>query len=155
MKIKNYEWNGFGFPIIFDELAAIKMKGKLIPDIDCADVAAPIIEFICTSQDLPLSGNQVKFIRYHLGMTLCEFSIFMGVAYRSVMRWEDRKKSSAQIDESTEINFRIKVLKKLHSDKNIINKVIEKVVECLASKKAFNYKNLKPLRLTKARLNIF
>lgn len=147
MKIKNYEWNGFGFPIIFDELPAIKMKGELVPDIDWTEVATPIIQFICTSQDLPFSGNQVKFIRHHLDMTLREFATFMGVTHQSVMRWEEREKSSAHIDENSEIIFRIKVLKKLHSDKSIINKIIEKVGESSALGKSANYKAFKPLRV--------
>lgn len=147
MKIKNYEWNGFGFPIIFDELPAIKMKGELVPDVDWAEVATPLIQFICTSQDLPFSGNQIKFIRHHLNMTLREFATFVGVTHQSVMRWEEREKSSAHIDENTEIIFRIKILKKLHSDKGTINKIIEKVGESSNLGKLANYKAFKPLRV--------
>ena len=147
MTLKNYEWNGFGFPIVFDELPAIKIKDEIVPDVDWVEVAIPLIRFICSSQDLPFSGNQIKFIRHHFGMSLREFAGFVGVTHQSVMRWEEHDKSSAHVDENTEIIFRIKVLKKLQSGKKSIDKIIDKIGLITVTSKSHKYKVFKPLRV--------
>lgn len=127
MKIKNYHWNGFGFPVVFSELPAIKIRGELVPDVDLSQFAKPLIQIICAKQIVPLSGNQVKFIRNHLNMSLREFAKFMDVKHQSVMRWEKKAKSAARIDINTEIVLRLKILKELNSDAQSIEDVVDKV----------------------------
>jgi transcriptional regulator with XRE-family HTH domain len=146
MKIKNYEWNGFGFPIVFEELPGVKLRGELVPDVNWDEIAKPIVQFICGSQEVPFSGNQVKFIRMHLGMSLREFAKFMGVTHQSVMRWEEKAKAIAHIDAHTEIVMRIKVLKALHSDSKTIDQAVEKVEE-VEKFKGTTYKQFKPLHV--------
>ena len=146
MKIKNYEWNGFGFPVVFDELPAIKLHGELVPDVDFKEIAKPIVQFICVAQQVPFSGNKVKFIRMHLGMSLREFAKFMGVTHQSVMRWEENGKSPAHIDLHIEIVMRIKVLKILGSNLEGINKVVENI-EAVDNFKSANYKHFKAMKI--------
>jgi DNA-binding transcriptional regulator YiaG len=147
MKIKNYEWNGFGFPIIFDQLPGIKMRGKLIPDIDMEIFSKPLIEFICANQDIPLSGNQVKFIRNYFGMSLREFAKTMNIKHQSVMRWEEKKQSAARIDVNTEIVLRLMILKKLKSKALSIKLVVDKIDNIETFESAGHYKQFKPLRV--------
>lgn len=150
MKIKNYHWNGFGFPVIFHELPAIELRGELVPDIDFNQFAEPLIQIICAKQPIPLSGNQVKFIRNHLNMSLREFAKFMNVTHQSVMRWEEKSKSAARIDVNTEIVFRLKVLKKINGDAEAIEEVVEKAQHTEELKPPTNYvSSFKPIRLPK------
>lgn len=142
MKIKNYEWNGFGFPIVFEELPAIRVRGELVPDVDWEMLVRPVVQLICTSQDVSFSGNQVKLVRHCLGMNLRNFAKFVGVTHQSVMRWEERGKSSARISAHTEIVTRIKILKALKSSPAEINKAIEKVEHV---GKPQNYRQIQPL----------
>lgn len=147
MKIKNYQWNGFGFPVIFSELPAIELRGEIVPDVDFNQFAKPLIQIICTKQEFPLSGNQVKFIRNHLEMSLRDFAKFMNVTHQSVMRWEGKKKLAARIDVNTEFVMRIKVLKALHSNAASIKAAVERVNEGARLETAANYKKFKPVRV--------
>jgi DNA-binding transcriptional regulator YiaG len=146
MKIKNYEWNGFGFPVIFEELPAIKLRGELVPDVDLNEVAKPLIQFICIAQKVPFNGNQIKFIRMHLGMSLREFAKFMSVTHQSVMRWEENSKAPAHIEPHTEIVMRIKVLKILGSNSEVINQAVDNV-EDVDNFKSASYKQFKAMKI--------
>lgn len=145
--LKNYEWMGYGFPVIFNELPAVKIRGELVPDIDFSEYEKPLIEFICANQNIPLSGNQVKFIRNYLGMSLREFAKLLNVKHQSIMRWEARKNSAAQIDVNTEIVMRIKILKKIGVKQSAINLVLDKVDHIEEFELAGNYRKFVPLRV--------
>lgn len=148
MKIKNYQWNGFGFPVVFSELPAVKIRGELIPDVDLNQFAKPLILIICSKQLAPLSGNQVKFIRNYLNMSLREFAKFMDVTHQSVMRWEKKTKSAARIDINTEIVLRLKILKELNSDAQSIKEVVDKVQHTEDLKPTPDYvQNFLPIRV--------
>lgn len=147
MKIKNYRFEGFGFPVIFDELPAVKVRGELVPDVDFDKYAKPLIEHICARQDVPLSGNQVKFIRNYFGMSLREFAKMLNVTHQSVMRWESRKQSAAQIDVNTEIVVRIIILKKSKVRASIINIAIDRIDHVSGIAPLPLYRHFEPLRL--------
>lgn len=148
MKIKNYHWNGFGFPVVFSELRAIKLRGELIPDVDLSQFAEPLVQIICAKQAVPLSGNQVKFIRNHLKMSLREFAKFVAVTHQSVMRWEKKGKAAARIDINTEIVMRLKVLKELNSGAQAINEAVDRVQHTEDLKPAVDYvKKFEPVRI--------
>lgn len=145
-KIKNYEWNGFGFPVIFDELPAVKLRGELVPDVDFQELAAPLIQFICTTQDSAFSGNQVKFIRMHFNMSLRDFAEFMGVTHQSVMRWEKKEKASAHMGAHVEFFMKVRILRKLHSKKALLETAMERTEDASSAKQP-NYKIQKPLKV--------
>lgn len=149
MKIKNYQWNGFGFPVIFSELPAVKLQDELVPDVDFSQFAKPLIQIMCAKQLAPFSGNQVKFIRHHLQMSLRDFAKFMNVTHQSVMRWENKSKSAARIDVNMEIVLRLKILKKLGSDAVAIEEVVEKAQHTEELKPTTDYvRNFKPIHVS-------
>lgn len=147
MEIKNYKWNGFGFPIIFEKLPAVKIRGELVPDVDLNLYARSLVEFICAEQEIPFSGSQVKFIRHFFNNSLREFAKFLNVKHQSVMRWEEKKQSAARIDVNTEIVMRLKILKALNSDPSAIEHVVEKVNEVEKFALAGRYKQFKSMRI--------
>jgi transcriptional regulator with XRE-family HTH domain len=146
-KIKNYKWHGFGFLVIFNELPAVKLNGELVPDLDLGLYATPIIEYICADQNLPLSGNQVKFIRHYFNMSLREFAVFLNVKHQSIMRWEQKKNLAARIDRNTEFVVRLLVLKKIKSSSKSIDSLISKVEEISNADSIKKYKQLEPIYL--------
>lgn len=146
MKLKNYLWNGFGFPVIFDEIPAIKLRGELVPDIDFAKLAPELIKFICTEQEIPLNGNQVKFFRHSLNLSLRDFAKFVGVTHQSVMRWEKQKNLPAKIDAHTEIVLRIQMLKRFHGEEKEILEAANQV-EDVSRLKTSTYKRFEPVRV--------
>ena len=146
MKLKNHLWNGFGFPVIFEEVPAIKLRGELIPDLDFEKVAPEIIKLICSEQELPLSGNQVKFFRHSLGLSMREFAKIIGVTHQSLMRWEDRKNHPAKLDASTEIVLRILMIKKFDGNQKEILEAANQV-ESVSQLKSATYKKFTPVRI--------
>ncbi len=145
MKIKNYKFEGFGFPVVFDELPAVKVLGELVPDVDFDQYAKPLIEHICAHQDVPLSGNQVKFIRNYFGMSLREFAKMLNVTHQSVMRWESRLRSSASIDVNTELVMRIIIIKRLQSKDSILRSVLERIDRLSFIEDLKDYKKLEEI----------
>jgi transcriptional regulator with XRE-family HTH domain len=146
MKLKNYLWNGFGFPVIFEELPAIKLRGELVPDIDFSKVAPDLIKFICSDQDVPLSGNQIKFFRHALNLSMRDFAKLIGVTHQSLMRWENRKNHPAKIEAHIEIVLRILMLKRFDGNNEEILEAANQV-EGVAKLKSATYKQFKPVRV--------
>lgn len=150
MKIKNYVWHGFGFPVEFYELPAIKVRGEYVPDVDFAQFAKPLVQIICTEDEIPLSGNQIKFIRNYLAMSVREFAKFMNVKHPSVLRWEKHNKDAAHIDVNTEIVLRLRVLRKINSAKKFLDEVVEIIDHTADLKPSSNYvKSIKPVKVPK------
>lgn len=148
MKIKNYRFEGFGFPVIFDELPAVKVRGELVPDVDFDKYAKPLIEHICAYQNVPLSGNQVKFVRNYFGMSLREFAKMLNVTHQSVMRWELHFSSAAHIDVNTEIVLRIIIAKRLNSKNSTLDRILEQIENSSHLKQMREYSKLDGIRFS-------
>jgi transcriptional regulator with XRE-family HTH domain len=146
MKIKNYRWEGFGFPIIFEELPATKIRGELMPDVDWSIIGKMVAVFICGQQDAPLSGDQVKFIRNMMNSNLREFATFAGVKHPSVMRWEENGDKPAKIETHIEIFLRLKVLKYLGVKLESFSQAFDHAQD-IEKFKAKTYKHFKPVRV--------
>ncbi len=148
MKIKKYKFEGFGFPVIFDELPAVKVRGELVPDVDFDKYAKPLIEHICARQDVPISGNQVKFIRNYFGMSLREFAKMLNVTHQSVMRWEEHLASNAHIDAHTELILRLIVVRRMQSKEVVIKSILSRVENLATVKQMKSYKKLNEIEFS-------
>lgn len=150
MKLKNYLFNGFGFPVIFEELPAVRLRGELVPDVDFLHIAPDLIKFICTEQEPPLNGHQVKFFRHSLELSMREFAKLVGVTHQSVMRWEEQENLPAKIEAHTEIVIRLLMLKRFKGTKKQVLEVATRQVEDVAKLKAASYSKFKPLHYTES-----
>ena len=146
MKLKNYVFNGFGFPVIFDELPALRLRGELVPNVDFSKFSADLIKYICTSQEFPLSGNQVKFFRHSLNLSMREFAKIVGVRHQSIMRWENNGHLPAKMEAPTEIVLRLLMLNKFKGTNKQVLEVAIKHVQGVAKLKATSYKKFVPVR---------
>ncbi|MGE0632252.1 MAG: helix-turn-helix domain-containing protein [Pseudobdellovibrionaceae bacterium] len=149
MKLKNYEWHGFGFPVIFEELPAVKIRGELVPDVDWKQIGEVVVAFICSQQKVPLSGDQVKFIRNSLNMSLRNFAKFVGVTHQSLMRWEKRGDQPAQIEAHIEIVLRLKVLRELKVEVEVISEAFDQV-EDVDKFRSNTYRHFKPMKVSES-----
>ncbi|MEK7355236.1 MAG: hypothetical protein AAB250_02225, partial [Bdellovibrionota bacterium] len=57
-KIKKMIYNGFGFPVVLNDVAAKMVLGNLEPVINYKTLGAEVIEALC-QKATPLTGNQV------------------------------------------------------------------------------------------------
>lgn len=147
MKIKNYRFEGFGFPVIFDELPAVKVRGELVPDVDFDKYAKPLIEHICARQDVPFSGNQVNFIRNYFGMSLREFAKMLNVTHQSVMRWEEKRNAASRMDFHTEIFIRLFFLIKIESNEKCLQSAVKKLMTVDKPQSISRYIHFKPIEI--------
>lgn len=110
--IAKFEYDGLGFPIILLNVPLIEIRGCEVPDIDY-NILQRIVLLALAQKPLPLSGNEVKFIRTYLEMTYTHFANKFGVTHASVIHWENAKNASAKITPTTELCIRLFILDEL------------------------------------------
>jgi len=115
MKKKNgtYVDHGFGFPIKIEnlplELDESLEKAEWIPDMDLSLLQADLFEKLITYEG-NLTGNHIRFIRLHLGLTLEKFGVFAGgFTHQAVMKWEKNRENPAGMDWHNELNLRLQM----------------------------------------------
>lgn len=107
--ITHYDYDGFGFPVILLNVPLIDVRGTKVPDIDYNILQRRVLLALC-QKPLPLTGNEVRFIRQYLHMTFTEFANRFGVTHPSVINWEKSKNNFAKITPTTELCIRLCVL---------------------------------------------
>ena len=114
MKIKRYVFNGFGFPIVLKNVPAREIRGSIEPVINYKELAIKVISELCSDEnDSPLTGNQVRFLRNHLGMTTRQFGTFTDSTNAAVTKWENCKDEPTKMSSATETVLRLKILGKI------------------------------------------
>jgi DNA-binding transcriptional regulator YiaG len=83
----NYVDNNLGFPVIFSKVTLVKMRGEWIADINMSKVSDLIFRSL-PSKPVRLTGNEIRFIRLKLEMTLEKFGSEFNVSHVTVMNWE-------------------------------------------------------------------
>ncbi|MBS0654330.1 MAG: hypothetical protein JSR46_01005 [Verrucomicrobia bacterium] len=132
-----------GFPVVLLNVPMIKLLGEWVVDINYDSLAKAVL-LLLSKKSMPLTGNEIRFIRTYFGMTLREFSERLGVKHSAVVKWENTKDCFATITWGIEKDLRLFVLDHLcssHKDFRESYKALEKAVSCDVSAK------IQPLRL--------
>ncbi|RVU40975.1 hypothetical protein EA187_19535 [Lujinxingia sediminis] len=75
----------------------------------------------------PLTGNEIRFIRQQLDLTLKAFASFCEVSsHQAVMQWESRGDEPAKMNRATEIVLRARIVARV-SPRVTISRVFEEV----------------------------
>jgi DNA-binding transcriptional regulator YiaG len=109
---KQYLDEGFGFPIILENVPMVKVRGAWTPHINYKNLAREVIRRL-VKLDGRLTGNQVKFIRLHLEMTLQAFAARFAVSHPAVLKWERAKNKPTGMSWGTEKDIRLLASKSL------------------------------------------
>ena len=112
--VGQFEYDGLGFPIMLLNFPLINVRGVQVPDIDYNQLQRNVLLALCR-KSLPLTGNEVRFIRQYLQMTYIQFANRFGVTHPSVIHWEKSKNSFAKITPTTELCIRLCILDVLHA----------------------------------------
>ncbi|CAM4464429.1 MAG: hypothetical protein LEGION0403_FIIPPAGN_02377 [Legionella sp.] len=67
--VKNYLYDGLGFPVELDDVEMCFIENDWHPRIDVQKVADEVIKKLAV-QETRLTGNQVRFIRSYFSMPL-------------------------------------------------------------------------------------
>ena len=131
-KIDTFVYEGFGFPILLENVPMRKRLGEWTFDIDLEALEKTVL-FALIEKQIPLSGNQIRFIRHFLNMSTYEFADILGVTHAAVLHWE---KGEKKMNVGNQIVLRLYVLNHL----KVTDKEFRKI-----------YQRLNPKRISKAR----
>jgi DNA-binding transcriptional regulator YiaG len=109
-----FEYDGLGFPIMLLNAPLVEVRGIQVPDIDYNQLQQKVLLDL-SRKPLPLTGNEVRFIRQYMQMTYAEFANRFGVTHASVIHWEKSKNQFAKIVPTTELCIRLSILDVLHA----------------------------------------
>jgi len=120
--VKNYIYEGLGFPIELHNVEVVEFNGEFHPKIDVRKVADSAIKSLVL-QKSRLTGSQIKFIRKYFSMSLREFSNIVNESHMAIKKWEDFNDEATNMDRNIEIMLRLHiydhVVIKAKNDKNM------------------------------------
>ena len=125
-KIKKFVYEGLGFPIVLKNVPLIEMHGEMIPDIDYNDLQKTVLLHLC-HKSIPLTGNEIKFVRKYLEMTLAEFGRKFGCSHVAVLKWEKHGNRFAKIEPTTDICIRLFVFSHLSNKGNAFRRLYDEL----------------------------
>lgn len=110
--LKNYSYDGLGFPIKLQNVTMLLVDGEWSPKIDVRKVAENAIRELPYQKER-LSGNQIKFIRTYFEMSLREFaSQVVNESHNAVAKWEKFGAEPTNMDENIESMLRLYIIDK-------------------------------------------
>jgi DNA-binding transcriptional regulator YiaG len=113
-KVKNYSYEGFGFPIELDEVEMIFIDSDWHPKIDLQKLADEVIVKIAI-QESRLTGSQVKFIRNYYSMSLRDFAQkVVHESHMAVSKWEKKGDLITNMNTNTEHELRLYIIENIH-----------------------------------------
>ena len=113
-KVKNYLYDGLGFPIELDEVEMICIDGDWHPKIDLQKLADEVIAKLAI-QESRLTGLQVKFIRSYYSMSLRVFAEkVVHESHMAVSKWEKKGDFTTNMNTNTEHELRLFIIENIH-----------------------------------------
>lgn len=109
---------GCGFPIILRHVPMVKIEGKWVPNINYNKFEKLVSLMLCHKQ-AKLTGNEIRFIRLYMGMTLDIFGKRFGVKHPTVIKWENFKDKHTNMSLGTEKDIRLCLIGYLTGKKQI------------------------------------
>ena len=82
------------------------VRGVWTPRVNYVELTSIVLRNL-TLKASPLTGNELKFIRQHFGMTLAEFAQRFYVTHPAVLKWEGKGASATGMNWSTEKDIRL------------------------------------------------
>lgn len=108
--IKNYIYEGLGFPVKLEEVEFVQVGDEWHPKINVLKIAEKVISELAF-QEARLTGNQVKFIRSYFSMSLREFADkVVHESHMAVSKWEKKGDLPTNMNANTEHELRLYIL---------------------------------------------
>jgi len=106
-KVKNFIYEGLGFPIKLHDVQMVKFDNEWHPKIDVRKVADKAIKDLVLQKER-LTGNQIKFIRSYFSMSLREFAAkVVHESHTAVSKWEKSGNKATKMDQNIEVVLRL------------------------------------------------
>lgn len=115
--VKDYLYEGLGFPIILKDAEMRLIRGEWLLKVDVEHVADILIKALPT-KSVGLTGAEIRFIRTYFDLSQRKFAEELNVTHTAVGNWEEADQGRAKIDAHVEINLRAWVKLKLDEKKD-------------------------------------
>jgi DNA-binding transcriptional regulator YiaG len=107
-----WTYHGFGFPVRLERVPMRRFRGEWIADLDFAALEREVLAALARQRG-PLTGDQVRFVRHSLDLTLQAFAEIFNVTHPAVMRWESAGTRPTGMGWGTEKDLRLHILERL------------------------------------------
>ncbi|MCX7124932.1 MAG: hypothetical protein NTU49_04105, partial [Gammaproteobacteria bacterium] len=105
--VKNYIYDGLGFPVLLPSIEMVYFEDEWHPKIDVYGISDKAIKALIT-QESRLTGNQVKFIRTYFSMSLRVFAKnVVHESHTAVSKWENNRDKATHMDGNIEAMLRL------------------------------------------------
>jgi DNA-binding transcriptional regulator YiaG len=111
---KSIVYNGLGFPIKLKNVPMVEIDGEYLMDINLNELQKVVLWMLC-HKEIPLTGNEVSFVRKYFSMTTTTFGELFAVTSPAVLKWEKHGNKLALITPTTEQAIRLKILELVDS----------------------------------------
>lgn len=102
----------FGFPVVLRDVPMRDVRGELVPAIN-GNILRDVVLVALAVKPGPLTGNEVRFIRLWMDMTLTSFGDECGVTHAAVKKWENSGDQPTKMNRTTEFFIRFLVVEKM------------------------------------------
>jgi hypothetical protein len=106
---KQFRFNGYGFPIILQDVPMIKLRGEWTPDIDW-NLLEDVMALLVALKPARLSGNEAKFLRLHFALSLEKFAALFDNSKQAAIKWEKTGDAATHMAWTTEKDLRLYTL---------------------------------------------
>ena len=114
----NVCYNGFGFPVELKKVTLVNINGEWTLKMDVKKVASKTIENLAYQKDR-LTGNQIRFIRVYLNMSLRDFAKeLVNESRTAVNKWEKCGDEETNMDINIEKVLRLNLLEQVFHKNN-------------------------------------
>ena len=113
-----------GFPLELSDVPLIKLRGEWTVDIDYTEMEEKMALAV-PLKDARLTGNEIRFLRLHLGLTLSALAGHLGVTHQAVAKWEATGDKITNMGWSTEKDLRLFALARKQVGDRLFRKAYE------------------------------
>ena len=110
-KVKTFVYKGLAIPVKLINVPMKKAAGVWCLDINMSKLMRVILEAVIY-KPTALTGDELRYIRKYLEMTMAEFGKTFDVSHVAVLKWENNQN---RISSSLELYIRLYVLNRLHA----------------------------------------
>lgn len=123
---KTFIDRGFGFEVRLLNVPMIQVRGVWTPNIDYNLLTEGVLKVLCEKLGR-LTGNEIRFIRLHYGMTLQQFAKRFSVSHAAVIKWEKTGNRATAMQWPSEKDLRLFLLLKLSKKARDLINLYEKL----------------------------
>lgn len=112
---KDYIFNGFGFPIVLQNVPMMNIRGIWTANIKWNRLEK-IVLLLLAHKPEELTGNQIRFVRHTMNMNQREFAELFHTTHVAVVKEEKSSDFPAKMQTTTELAIHLSILDQLIKD---------------------------------------